>query len=590
MRLKKPIIAVTAIALAALAACGGDDGGGPSGADNTSEFISEQNAGSGKDPNRQAPAPDIEGAVEGGTVTVESVNGLNTMDPTEAYYINTASILTGLVTRSLTQYVYDEETQGMVLVPDLATDLGRPNEDFTEWTFTLREGIKYENGQEVTPEDIKYGIMRSMDRETFPEGAAFSNDYFLDGATYKGPYKSGTDYNGVVINGQDITIKMSRPFPDMPFWGAFPAMGPIPPGKASDPAKYRLHPWATGPYMFSEYTPEKSLTLVKNPNWDPATDPGRHAYVDTWEMSFDTDTAKIDQIMLADSGEGQTTMTFDDVQASTYFQMKDTAADRLVQGSQPCTFYWAPDYRKIKEKAVRQALAWAYPYDAANEAAGNIVGVNRIYGGNILPPGIPGREDFNPLPDHELGTTDPAKAKELLQQAGYKPGEYDITFSFANDDPLSVDTKDVIVAALKEAGFNPKPYASTVEESSTLRADPNAPLNVRSAGWCSDWPAGSSWFPPLFETTNLEEEGLGSNYAVFSEPSIDKKINDILGMPLEDQPAAWNTLDQELAEEFFPVFVTGYSAVVMARGSKINGFNNDATYGMPTWKDIWVAQ
>ena len=56
----------------------------------------------------------------------------------------------------------------MVLIPDLATDLGRPNDDFTEWTFTIREGVKYENGEEVTPEDIAYGIKRSFDRETFP--------------------------------------------------------------------------------------------------------------------------------------------------------------------------------------------------------------------------------------------------------------------------------------------------------------------------------------------------------------------------------------------------------------------------------------
>ncbi len=100
---------------------------------------------------------------------------------------------------------------------------------------------------------------------------------------------------------------MAKPFPDMPYWGAFPAMGPIPSGKASDPAKYALHPWATGPYMFDEYTPEKSLTLVKNPNWDPNTDPGRHQYVDEYDMKFDVPSAKIDQISLNDEGEGQTT-------------------------------------------------------------------------------------------------------------------------------------------------------------------------------------------------------------------------------------------------------------------------------------------
>ncbi len=527
MRLKKPIIAVTAVAMMALAACGGDDGDGGSGDSGEETFAETESAGSGKDPNAQAPAPEIEGAQEGGTIQVLSVNGLNSMDPTEAYYINTASILSGLVTRSLTQYVYDEESGDMILVPDIATDLGRPNEDFTEWTFTIREGVRYENGQEVTPDDIAYGIKRSFDRTTFPEGAAYSNDYFLDGDTYEGPYTSGEDYAGIEINGQDITIKMAVPFPDMPFWGAFPAMGPIPPGKDSDPAKYRLHPWSTGPYMFDEYTPEKSLTLVRNPEWDPDTDPGRRAYVDTWEMEFDTPTAKIDQIMLADSGEGQTTMTFDDVQASTYFQMKDTAADRIVNGSQPCSFYWAPDYRKIKEKEVRQALAFAYPYDAANEAAGNIVGVNRIYGGNIMPPGIPGREDFNPLPDHELGSTDPEKAKQLLADAGYKPGEYEISWPFTNDDPIAVDVKDVVAQALEDAGFTAKPYATTIEEFSTLRADPDAPLNVRTAGWCQDWPTGSSWIPPLFESTNLAKEGPGSNYAIFSEKAVDDRIAEV---------------------------------------------------------------
>ena len=57
-----------------------------------------------------------------------------------------------------------------------------------------------ENGQPVTPQDVKYGIERSFDRETFPDGASYSNEYFLDGDTYQGPYTSQGDYNGVTIN------------------------------------------------------------------------------------------------------------------------------------------------------------------------------------------------------------------------------------------------------------------------------------------------------------------------------------------------------------------------------------------------------
>jgi peptide/nickel transport system substrate-binding protein len=588
MRFKKPIIAMTAVGMFALAACGGSSSGpGEQGSNEGIDIEKSGAAGSGQDPDREGPV-EIDGAKEGGTVKVITFSGLNTMDPTEAYYVNTASILSGLVTRSLTQYVYDEESGDMVLVPDLATDLGTPNDDYTEWQFTIRDGVKWENGEEVTAEDVRYGMLRSFDRATFPEGAAFSNDYFLDGDKYKGPYKSGTEYAGIEVDGNTLTIKMNKPFPDMPFWGAFPAMGPVPEGQ-DDPAKYRLHPWSTGPYMFDKYTPEKSLTLVRNPHWDPATDPGRTQYPEKYEMDFQTANTKIDQILLNDQGDAQTTLTYDDVLAENFRTFQDEHSDRLVLGTQPCTFYWAPDYRIVTDKKVRQALAYAYPYKDATLAAGLIEGVTSIPGTNLMPPGIPGREDYNPLPDHEPGTTDAAKAKALLEEAG-EVG-YEIKWLFANDDPASVKAKDVVVKALKEAGFTPKPVASTIADFSTERADPdNKDINVRSAGWCSDWPSGGSWFPPVMQSTNLEEEGLGSNYAAFSEPEVDKRIEDILMLPVEEQAAAWNELDEFIATEYFPVFVTRYAGVAQAHGSKIEGHNVDPTFGMPTWKDVWVNQ
>jgi len=585
MRLKKPIIALSTAGLLALAACGGSSDTGPGG---DATFSEGGNAGSAQDANRQPPAPEIEGAQQGGVVHVNSVAGLNSMDPTEAYYVNTASILSSLVVRSLTQYVYDPDQKAMILIPDLATDLGTHNDDYTEWSFTLRDGIKYENGQEVTADDIAFGIKRSFDRTTFPEGAAYSNDYFVDGDKYGGPYTDGGDYNGVTVDGNTITIKMSKPFPDMPYWGAFPAIGPIPEGKASDPAKYALHPLSTGPYMFKDYTPEKSLTLVKNPNWDPNTDPGRHQYVDEGDMKFDVPTAKVDQISLEDSGEGQNTLSYDNIQAQTYVKAKQgDAADRLVLGSSPCSFYWAPDYRKITDIKIRQALAYAYPYQDAWAAGGEIIGVTRIPGTNLMPPGIPGRTEYNPLPDHEPGTTDPDKSKQLLQEAGAM--NYPIQFLFSQDDPISVDVKDTIVKGLQAGGFDPQPYATTVADYSTVRADPDAKINVRSAGWCSDWPTGSSWFPPVLESTNLKAEGLGSNYGAFSEPSVDKKIAQIQKMPIDDQPAAWNELDKYSAEKYFPQFSTGYDGVAMLHGSKIHNMEDDNVFAMPTWKDIWVG-
>ncbi len=113
-----------------------------------------------------------------------------TIDPAEAYYLDTMSVDSQLLTRSLTQYKYDPAKKQMVLVPDLATDLGQHNDDYTKWTFTIRDGVKFEDGSTVTAKDIAWGMQRCMDAATFPTGACqyYSNVYFRGGSTYKGPY------------------------------------------------------------------------------------------------------------------------------------------------------------------------------------------------------------------------------------------------------------------------------------------------------------------------------------------------------------------------------------------------------------------
>ncbi len=129
---------------------------------------------------------------------------------------------------------------------------------------------------------------------------------------------------------------------------------------------------------------------------------------------------------------------------------------------------------------------------------------------------------------------------------------------------------------------------TTTADLSTLRADPDADINIRTAGWIADWPSGSSWFPPLIQSTNLEAEGPGSNYSIFSEPEIDAKIEEIQLLPVEDQPAAWGELDKQVMTEYLPLFVTKYGGVAQTHGSKIEGHFVDNTIGQPTWKNLWV--
>src|SRR5687768_11507250 len=112
MRLKKSAVAIAATAsLLALAACGGD------GEDTPDEPIPTQeaggDAGAGKAPDMEAPRAIPDDAAPGGTITVLTAVSPFTFDPTRAYYVDSTSIM-NMVTRALTQYVYDPETEDMV--------------------------------------------------------------------------------------------------------------------------------------------------------------------------------------------------------------------------------------------------------------------------------------------------------------------------------------------------------------------------------------------------------------------------------------------------------------------------------------------
>jgi peptide/nickel transport system substrate-binding protein len=586
LRTRATLTIPSVVAVLALAACGGGGGGDgdtPS-ADNT--FREGGGAGTAKDPDREGPVAVPDDAADGGTLTVMTAEAPSTLDPTQAYYVDSTAILSGLVTRSLTQFVYNPETNEMQLVPDMATDLGRPNEDNTEWTFTLRDGLKYEDGTDVKAEDVAYAIMRSFAIEELPNGPTYQTTFFLDGDKYKGPFQDDTDYRGVVVDGKDIIVKMQRPFSDMDYYASFPVFTAIPEDK-DNPENYGQHPLATGPYKFADYKPGTSLTLVKNEHWDPNTDPGRIQIVDRWEFKFAQDTARLENIIINDNGTGQTTLTYDNVSASSFRQMQEDQ-DRLVVGTTPCTYMWYIDMTKIKDLKVRQAIGWAYPYVDAWKAAGEIVGVTRVPGTSILPPGTAGRVEFQAPEGQDGQTTDPEKAKALLKEAGAEG--YEIKFLFESDDEQSVAAKDAIVKGLEAGGFKPTPIASTIETIRTDLTDYDSPINVRNLGWCSDWPTGGSWFPAQWSGDLVGVEGM-PNPANFDVPEMDAEQSRILDeLGPEEAAAAWGEFDKRMQTEFYPAVVTGYAGTATIHGSQVGGMANDNVRGMPSFSLMYVTQ
>ncbi|MBB6629508.1 hypothetical protein H5V45_19440 [Nocardioides sp. KIGAM211] len=585
MRRTKPLAVVAGAALFALAACGGS--GGDNSANPDKKFTEAPEVT--KDATRQGPAAEVDGAAAGGTITVYLPGdpGPDSMDPTDGWSVTGNSIQQALTSRSLTQYARDPKTGEMVLVPDLATDLGTPNDDFTEWKFTIRDDAKWQDGKPITAEEVAWGIQRSMDSDTFPAGPGteYSQTYFSQAGEYKGPYTDkGKKWDGVTVSGNDITIKMAKPFPDMDYWGAFMAMGPAPLGKASNPPDYGQNILSNGPYKVESFRPNEELVLVKNDQWDPNTDPARHQYADKWIFKFNQDQAKVDQIMLSDNTESQTSLSTS-LGSNNYDKANTELGDRLVQQSAQCTSFLSPDYTKITDINVRKAIAYAYPYQDMWLAGGEVPGVTRVPANSIMPPGMAGKHDY--FVDGEQFTYNPEKSKELLKEAGYEPGEFKITMIYYEADPLAVASQKVLVKGMEEAGFSIKgvpvqdsPYNIWLNPDDKL----NKTLNMRGVNWCSDWPSGLTMVPPLTKT------GAAYNTAFFSEKSIDDEMNAITAKPLEEQADAWGALDEEISTKYFPIIPTAFRNELFVFGSKIGNGVGDGEIAAPDYKDLYVTQ
>lgn len=580
-----------------LAACGGSSGSGGGGGGG-GKFQGGGSAGSGKDATAKGPAQPVPNAVSGGTVTVllpSPDTGPSTLDPTAGWSVTGNSIQQDLVNRSLTTFHLDSKTGKMVLVPDLATDLGTHNKNYTQWSFTLKPGIKFDNGKPVTAQDIAFAVSRSFDANAVAgAGTAYSTQYFMDGSKYKGPYdksSKGKKYSGVSVAGNKITIKMSRPFPDMDYWGSFMAMGPIPPGSVSNPPNYGRKPWATGPYKVQSFVPEKELVLVRNTQWDPKTDASRHNYPDKWIFKFNQDNATVDALLTSGNSASQTTITTN-VLATDYQKAKSKLGARLVQGATACTAFSTPDYDKITNLKIRQAIAYAYPYQDAWSAGGEVVGVTRVPGNAILPPGMIGRKEYGPINGQQV-SYDPKKAAALLKQAGIKPNTYKLTWVYKAGDPQAAAAKAQVAAGYKAAGFvpNPLPYNGSLYDVWTAKDTDKTPAgrlanktNIDGVAWCADWPSALTFIPPLLQT------GQTYNTAHFSVPSIDQQMTKISTLPLAKQPAAWANLDKTIETKYLPMINTGYINNLFAYGSKIGNFNNDGQIGAPDYRDIYVMK
>ena len=309
--------------------------------------------------------------VKGGTIFSLEQSVVQSLDPQRTYTGRDLSNWGRLVYRSLVVFPPGETdaAKAATPIPDLATDTGQSNEDATEWSFTLKDGPVWQDGQPVTCEDLKYGVSRTFATDVITGGPNYILGYLdvpedADGApVYKGPYtgEGQAEFDkAVTCDGNTITYRFKKPWPDFPV--AIAALAAFDPYRADQDKgdKSQLTVFSNGPYMLDgEWNEDTGGTFVRNPKWDGDEDQTREANPDSFVFQLGIEAEVVIDRLIADSGDDANAISTRNITPPQYPQITGAVADRAVDFESPYSNYLVPNFNRITNVKVRAALAAA---------------------------------------------------------------------------------------------------------------------------------------------------------------------------------------------------------------------------------------
>jgi peptide/nickel transport system substrate-binding protein len=580
---------VSGILALAATACGGSSGGGTG---NTSDNASDKDKSAlafGVDDNAKGPAYDVPGHTTGGTINLLEDADFSHLDPARIYVNNNQSLAL-MVERSLTQYI--ERDGKITLVGDLATNTGKTTDGGKTWTYTLREGTKFDDGNPIKPSDIKYAVERGF-APAYTEGPTYLYEWLAGDKGdfrkfYGGPY-TGKSLPDTVIKADDaartITFFFDKPRPDMPFAAGLTTTSPVQKSKDTKEA-YDLMPQSTGPYKISEHKVDKSLTLVKNPQWDPNTDPIRHQYVDSYKFTFGGDQLGLNKRLIAANGDDAATMSLSTLVVPEVLKQVDTTPEvkaRTVRGNTAFVLVTNINNTRIPDPEIRKALLLAYPTFqtrqlAGGESAGDFASTN-------LSPTVPGYTDFDLYGQKEHPQGQPEEAKKILEAKG-KVG-MPIVFGYSNT-PIGQQGSVVVKAALEKAGF--KPVVKPIDRKTfyDVIGKVNNTFDLYGGGWGADWPSAGTVIPPTLDGRKIAD---GSpNYSHFNDPEVNAEMDRISTMTdLVAAAKAWGELDKKIMEKV-PYIPRLYDRAYQVYGPKVGGVFLSKVLGEPSLNGVYLKK
>ncbi len=563
------------------------------------------------------------------------------LDPNQSGFADSFELFRCCLVRTLLGYTGSPTRDGgATLQPDLAASLPEVSADGLTWTFRLKPGLRY--GPPLADVEIRaQDFVRALEREGKVGFFAYLYSV-IEGFDAYVAGEADSIAGMEVPDDRTVRVHLVKPTGDLGERFTLSVTAPIPPGPGDPSARlgtatgheggYGGFLVSSGPYMLegvdavdftlppaeqrpaSGLRPGESITLVRNPSWDPATDSLRGAYVDRIEITFQQskedsaralDEGRIDLVFLGNERPPQAPLS----QVAEY---RGDPTKGIVSSEPADTLQFISmnlAFPPLDDVQVRKAINRVVDKAAIQESlggpdVGQVIGhvtLNSLENDLLL--------DYDPYGAAGQGG-DVAGARQEMSRSRYDrdhDGLCDASVckglrAVAHDDPIyGQAVAEQIQADLGQIGIELDVELSDLGGLFESWADPSTrtPLTL-TLSWQKEMLNASTWFDGLFSSRSLEgtnhpllgatpEQLAGWGYSVTEVPSVDDRIDVCLGLVGQSQLRCWVDLDQHLMENVVPWVPYVVFNMVNGVPNRIVRFSYDQFGNLPALDQIALA-
>ena len=497
------------------------------------------------------PGP-VSGGTYGGRVLAGYATPPDSNDPAQSYNLFSYDIVTELVFFG-GLLAYGEQFGGPI--PNIAASMPQISSDKKTFTFSIRPGVKFHNGREITADDVKY----SWERVLLPETAAWGSSYFKDIVGAKDVLSGKTKSLEGVEAVDSATLRVNLETPNFTFLNAVsqPFSAPVPQEEVERLGdKFGKTPVGFGPFKIESQDESAQVTrLVKFDDYFWKGLP----YLDEVEMHWGSS----DATLLLQLKSGAIGVIADGIPGTLLGQTQsDPALTPMVKNvpvHQNLKFMFNVTKPPLDNAQVRQALNFAV--DREN--------ISKVLHGAGVPDGAPYPLNLGFTPTFQPYAYDPDKAQQLLTQAGAT--DLQLTITSDTSEPWTT------IAQIVQQSLNAVGVKADIQPLKS-----NVYLQLAQQGKLDMWPDG--WFmvqpTPADIVDNQYVTNAGSNYSGFSDPQVDQLAAQAdTSFKVEDQNRLYAQIEELIGEAAPALYLVNGNYAAGVNPSKVANWQYRGEYG-----------